>query len=91
MNGKKVRFDQKQKIGVKFFALNQGTGDALSVFGVGRDQQMVVRDVLEGLNAVVDVGGQFNKFDRKIKNKQCDGLYLLDIIWKMRQIKKELA
>jgi hypothetical protein len=38
---------------------------------------------------VVELGGEFNKFDKRTKSKQSDGLYILDIIWKLRQMKKE--
>jgi len=38
----------------------------------------------------VEIGGQFNKFDKKYKNRQTDGLYIMDIIWKLRQMKKEI-
>jgi len=39
---------------------------------------------------MVELGGQFNKFDKKVKSNQSDGLYILDVIWKLRQMKKEV-
>ena len=33
--------------------------------------------------------GEFNKFDKKYKNKQIDdGLYIMDFLWKLRQLRK---
>ena len=49
-----------------------------------------MREALEVLTTTVELGGQFNKFDKKTRNKNSDGLYILDIIWKLRQVKKEM-
>ena len=46
--------------------------------------------MLEGLTGTVELGGEFNKFAKGSKNKNSDGLYILDIIWKLRQLKKEM-
>lgn len=55
---------------------------------VGQDEGWVLKEVLEGLNAIVEVGKEFKKFAKGAKVGQCDGLYILDIIWKLRQLKK---
>jgi hypothetical protein len=57
----------------------------------GRDEGSVVRQCLEGLSFLVEIGGEFNKFDKKFKSRQSDGLYIMDIIWKLRQLKKEYS
>lgn len=36
---------------------------------------------------LVDIGGKFNQFDKKCVNTQdlkTDGLYMMDILWKLR-------
>ena len=42
---------------------------------------------LEGLLWLVEVGGEFNKFDKQFKHGQSDGLYIMDMIWRLRQLK----
>lgn len=38
---------------------------------------------------LVESGGEFNKFDKKFKKKQSDGLYIMDMLWRLRQMRKE--
>ena len=41
------------------------------------------------MNFLIDIGGKVNKFDKKIERKyKTDCLYINDIIWKLREIKK---
>ena len=85
---KKIKFDTEQTLGTKLFALTQNSADAISILTVGKDEATVMKEALEVLTTTVELGGQFNKFDKKTKNKNSDGLYILDIIWKLRQVKK---
>ncbi len=63
----------------------------VSLVCFGQDEAGAVRLCLEGLRFLVEKGGEFNKFDKKYKKGQTDALYIMDIIWKMRQVRKEVA
>jgi len=59
--------------------------DSLGLLCIGNE---VLKMGLDGLLWLVEVGGQFNKFDKKYKVSQSDGLYIMDVIWRLRQLKK---
>jgi hypothetical protein len=74
--------------GQKFLFLTEGSPQALSLICIASHDNIAVRMCLDAFNFLVDTGGEFNKFDKRCKNIKTDGLYLLDIIWRLRQIKK---
>ena len=69
--------------------MKENSADSISILSVAKDEHSAIKDVLDTLTATVDLGGEFNKFDKRTRNKHSDGLYILDIIWKLRQMKKE--
>jgi hypothetical protein len=88
---KKLLFDEGSLEGFRYLFLDQDVPSVVSLVCFSAEESGVVRHCLEGLRFLVESGGEFNKFDKKFKNNQSDGLYIMDIIWKMRQVKKEVG
>jgi hypothetical protein len=91
LNDNKCLFDEVNLEGFKYLYTGEGEPKVVSLVCFGQDEPAVVRLCLEGLRFLVENGGEFNKFDKKYKKGQTDGLYIMDIIWKMRQVRKEVA
>jgi hypothetical protein len=90
MNQKKIKFDYEQKMGTRFWGLAPNSASVMAMLVCGKDEGWVLREALEALTAVVEIGGPFNKFAKGVGTTQCDGLYMLDIIWRLRQLKKDM-
>ena len=73
--------------GIEWLRLSEQP-DTVSMVCVGNSVSEALKMGLEGLLWLKDVGGEFNAFDKRYKKGQSDGLYINDMIWRLRQLKK---
>ena len=75
---------------MKFLYLNlkEQRPDVLSLVVFSRSQRKAIKYALDGLNFLAESGEKTNKFDKRVERRNYDCLYIHDIIWKLREIKK---
>lgn len=67
------------------FYQNDPTVLGLIVFSNSEFQS--IKMCIDAISFLVDVGGKFNQFDKNYigsKDLKTDGLYMMDILWKLR-------
>lgn len=85
---RKLLFDSARLEGFKYLFLSPDAPSVVSLVSIAGDESGAMRHCLEGLRVLVESGGEFNKFDKKFKSKQSDGLYIMDMLWRVRQLRK---
>lgn len=70
--------------------IGSDTSQVLSVMCVSGDEKKVCRLMVECLNGLNQLGGKCTQFDKESTSGHSDGYYLLDTIWKLREINKRL-
>lgn len=51
-------------------------------------EKKCLKYALDGLTFLTESGEQTNKFDKKVERRKYDCLYIHDVIWRLREIKK---
>ena len=86
---RKLLFEGARPEGFRYLCLSEEGPEVVSLVGWAGEEGGALKWCLEGLRVLVESGGEFNKFDKKYKNRQSDGLYIMDVLWKLRQMRKE--
>ncbi len=59
----------------------------LGLITFSNSEYQSIKLCVEAISLLVELGGKFNQFDKKcmsIKDLRTDGLYMMDILWKLR-------
>jgi hypothetical protein len=71
--------------------IGQDTSQVLSVMCVAAEERKVYRLMVECLNGLNQMGGKCTQFEKEaVAVERSDGYYLLDTIWKLREVNRQL-
>lgn len=59
----------------------------LGLISISTSEIQSIKLCIDAISLIVEMGGKFNQFDKKYMGAQdskTDGLYVMDILWKLR-------